>query len=120
MQYVLQFGMILGISFAGEILNALLPLPVPASVYGLCLMLILLCTGILKPDRIRGAATFLTDIMALMFVPAASGLMVRLNDLGTMLVPFLLAGTVGTLLVMVATGHAVQAVIRRTGGKKHD
>ena len=38
MKYVKQFGIILLISFAGEALNYLLPLPVPASIYGLVLM----------------------------------------------------------------------------------
>ena len=37
MKYLKQFGIILLISFAGEALNYL-PLPVPASIYGLVLM----------------------------------------------------------------------------------
>ena len=42
MKYVKQFGIILLISFAGEALNYLLPLPVPASIYGLVLMFLCL------------------------------------------------------------------------------
>ena len=39
MKYVRQIGIILGITLAGEFLNKILPLPVPAGVYGLFLML---------------------------------------------------------------------------------
>ncbi len=48
MKYLKQFGIILLISLMGEALRMLLPLPIPASVYGLVLMLIALMTGIIK------------------------------------------------------------------------
>lgn len=47
MKYVQQFSIILLISVIGEILKTFLPLPVPASVYGLVIMLVALLTGIL-------------------------------------------------------------------------
>ena len=42
----------------GEGLKMLLPLPIPASVYGLMLMLLALCTGILKVEQVKDAAVF--------------------------------------------------------------
>ena len=72
MKYVKQFAMILLVSFAGELLNYLLPLPVPASIYGLVLMLVCLLTGIIKLDAVRDTACFLIEIMPLMFIPAAA------------------------------------------------
>ena len=47
MKYLRQFVIILGVSFLGEILRVILPLPVPASVYGLICMLLLLKSGII-------------------------------------------------------------------------
>ena len=38
MKYIRQFLIILFISFLGEVLKYLLPLPIPASIYGLALM----------------------------------------------------------------------------------
>ena len=35
MRYVKQIGIIMGITLAGEVLNHMVPLPVPAGVYGL-------------------------------------------------------------------------------------
>ena len=43
-----QFLVIMAVSFVGEILHAVLPLPIPASVYGLILLLLALRFGIVK------------------------------------------------------------------------
>ena len=42
MKYLSQFLIILGFTFAGEALQRLIPLPIPASVYGLLLLYILI------------------------------------------------------------------------------
>ena len=117
MRYIKQLGVILGISFVGELLRKVLPLPIPASVYGLCLMLILLCTGVIKADSIRPTATLLIELMPLMFVPATVGVMQSWGILKTALLPFLLAVTVITAIVMGATALVVQKL---EGGKSDD
>ena len=38
MKYLKQFGIILVISFVGEILNYLIPLPIPAGIYGIIIL----------------------------------------------------------------------------------
>ena len=76
MKFVRQFMIILAISFVGELLHALLPLPVPASIYGLVLMLIGLQTGILPLSAVNEAGGFLIEIMPMLFIPAGVGLMV--------------------------------------------
>ena len=48
MKYVKEFGIILIVSLVGELLNYFLPLPVPASIYGLVLMFLCLMLGIIK------------------------------------------------------------------------
>ena len=45
MKYIKESAIIFGITMIGEFLNRLLPLPVPAGVYGLFLLLLLLCFG---------------------------------------------------------------------------
>ena len=54
MKYVKQFGIILLISFAGEALNYLLSLPVPASIYGLVLMFLCLQLRVFRLEDVRG------------------------------------------------------------------
>lgn len=115
MHFVLQLGVILGVSCAGELLRHVIPLPVPASVYGLCILLLLLVLGVVKADSIRPTASFLIEVMPIMFVPAAVGLMESWGILQPALVPFLLTATLITAVVMAVTALIVQ---KMEGGKK--
>ena len=75
MKYVKEFGIILIVSLVGELLNYFLPLPVPASIYGLALMFLCLMLGIIKLSDVHDTACFLIEIMPIMFIPPAVGLM---------------------------------------------
>lgn len=113
MKLLRQFLIILLLSFAGEGLHALLPLPVPASVWGLVLMLLCLCLGIIRLEQVERAADFLIVIMPVMFVPAAVGLTESWGVLRPVLLPVVAIMVLTTVLVMVVTGHVSQFVIRR-------
>ena len=91
MKFVRQFMIILAISFVGELLHALLPLPVPASIYGLVLMLIGLQTGILPLSAVNEAGGFLIEIMPMLFIPAGVGLMVSWGALNDAVLDFFVA-----------------------------
>ena len=112
MKHVQQFSIILLISVIGELLKTFLPLPVPASVYGLIIMLVALLTGILKLDQVKGAADFLVEIMPVMFVPAGVGLIKAWSTLKPICVPVLIMTFISTVIVMVVTGKVTQGVIR--------
>ena len=112
MKHVQQFSIILLISVIGELLKTFLPLPVPASVYGLIIMLVTLLTGILKLDQVKGAADFLGEIMPVMFVPAGAGLITAWSTLKPICVPVLIMTFISTVIVMVVTGKVTQGVIR--------
>ena len=107
-----QFLVIMAVSFIGEILHAVLPLPIPASIYGLVLM-----TGALKLDAVEDAGKFMIEIMPVMFIPAGVGLMESWGELKAVLVPVLVITLVSTIVVMVVSGRVTQAVIRLE--KKH-
>ena len=75
MKYVKQFWIILLFCALGEGFRVLLPLPIPASVYGLILLLVALLTGSIKLERVEETADFLVEIMPVMFIPAGVGLL---------------------------------------------
>ena len=52
MNILFQFSIILLISLAGEALSFLIPLPIPASIYGILLLFLLLCTGALRVQSV--------------------------------------------------------------------
>lgn len=118
MKYLRQFIIILAMSFAGELLHILIPLPIPASVYGLVLMLLALCTGILKLSQVKETAGFLIEIMPVMFIPAAVGLLDSWSALQPIWLPVILITILTTILVMAVTGQITQCMIRSDRQKK--
>ena len=116
MKYVKQFAIILLISLAGEMMSFILPLPVPASIYGLVLMLFSLLTGLIKLDAVRDTACFLIEIMPIMFIPPAVGLMASWDVIQANLVAYLIIAAVTTIVVMAVSGLVTQAVLKK--GKK--
>ena len=118
MKYVKQFGIILLISFVGELLNYLLPLPVPASIYGLILMFLCLQFRVFRLEDVTETAHFLIEIMPLMFIPAATGLMASWGAIRANLAAYLIIAVVTTVLVMAVSGRVTQFFLRR--GKKEE
>uniref|UniRef100_UPI00402560C4 CidA/LrgA family protein n=1 Tax=Gemmiger formicilis TaxID=745368 RepID=UPI00402560C4 len=116
MQYIFQFARITAFCLAGEVLAAVLPLPIPASVYGLLLLAAALKFGVLKLDQVRETGLFLTGIFPLLFVPAAAGVMELGSQLMNLLLPAVLAIVPITALVMAVTGMVAQ---KCAGGKEH-
>lgn len=117
MKFLRQFMIILLLSFLGEVLKMFIPLPIPASVYGLVLMLLCLVTGILKTSQVKEAAFFLIEIMPVMFIPAAAGLIDSWNVLQPLLLPILVITVVITIFVMVVTGKIAQMIAQKRGIK---
>ena len=111
MKYVKEFGIILIVSLVGELLNYFLPLPVPASIYGLVLMF--LC---LMLSDVHDTACFLIEIMPIMFIPPAVGLMASWDVIQANLVAYLIIAAVTTIVVMAVSGLVTQAVLKK--GKK--
>lgn len=115
MELVYQFARLLVFCFAGEVCHKLLPLPIPASVYGLLLLLAALRLGIVKPEKVSRAAKLLVGIFPLLFVPAAAGVMELWNELYAMLLPAVLALVAVTVLVMAVSGRVTQFFVRKGG-----
>ncbi len=112
MRYMKQLLIILAVSFAGELLHELIPLPVPASIYGLVLMFVLLCTGVIKLREVKETGDFLVEIMPMMFIPAVVGLLVTWDVLRPILIPVAVMTVVSTFVVMAVSGHVTQAVMK--------
>lgn len=119
MKYIFQFLRILTFCFLGEVLHSLLPLPIPASIYGLALLLAALRTGLVHLDQVKETAGFLVAIFPLLFVPGAAGIMELGELLAELWLSAVLAVALVTVLVMGAAGRVTQAVIRRKEAR-HD
>ena len=118
MKYIRQLLIILLVSFAGELLNYLIVLPIPASIYGMILMFILLCTGVIKIHQIKDVSKFLIDIMPLLFIPSAVGIMSQFEQLKNVWLEIILVTIMSTVVTMAVTGLVSQAVIRLKNNRK--
>lgn len=117
MRYIAQLAVIMVISFLGEVLAHFLPLPIPASIYGMALLFCGLMTGIIPLRAVRETGRFLVEIMPLFFVPAAVGLLDVWETVRIHWAAYAVIIALSTFVVMAASGWTTQAVMRRKGGK---
>lgn len=115
MKYLHQAVLIAAVTFLAEIVKYLLPLPVPASIYGLILLFILLKTGAVRLEAVEDVGNLLLELMPLLLVPASVSFLTVLDKLQGMLLPVLVMGLIGTTAVMIVTGRVAQWGIRRRG-----
>ena len=112
MKYILQFGIILLISFIGELLNSIIPLPIPASIYGMLILFTSLCTGILKLSHVRETGKFLITAMPLMFIAPATGLLQSWNEMQEFIIAIAVTVVFSTVIVITGAGHMTQLIIK--------
>ena len=118
MKYLKEVTIIFGITMLGEFLNYLLPFPVPSGVYGLFILLLMLCTGALHTEDVAEVGDFFLDTMPIMFIPAGVGLITSWSQLQPFLVPLLVITVVSTFVVMIVTGKVTDFLISKKEGKK--
>ena len=118
MKFIRQFLIIILISFAGELLHAILPLPVPASIYGLLILLAGLQTKVIPLKAVDEAGGFLIEIMPLMFIPAAVGLLEAWDIIRSVWILYLVVTIFSTIFVMAVSGMTTQYMIRYSASKK--
>lgn len=120
MKYAREFTLILAVSFFGEIIRRAIPLPIPASIYGLVLMLVFLCTGAIRLEWVEGAGNLLVAIMPLMFIPAAAGLIDVWEVVKPILLPLIVITILTTLIDIFVAGWVSQLIIRHRRKQKHE
>ncbi len=112
MKYIRQFTIIMVVSFLGECVKVLLPFKIPASVYGLVIMLAALMLGIIKLESVKETADFFIQNMPVMFIPPTVGLLAAWPLFKDMAIQFCVICFLTTIIVMVVTGHVSQFMIR--------
>ena len=118
MKYIKQFAIIALMTFLGECCNLLIPLPVPASIYGMILLFLSLQTGILKLSQIEETADLLLGVMPIFFISPTVSLMSSIGSIRDSLFGVAAVCIVSTAVVMVVTGLVSQTVIRHEKKEK--
>lgn len=118
MKYIKQFLIILAISFAGEILSFLIPFPIPASIYGIVILFVGLVTKLIPYESVKETGHFLVEIMPVMFIPAAVGLLESWGIIKESWFVYILLTLVTTIGVMGVAGRVTQYVAKKGAREK--
>lgn len=117
MKYIPQFLYILSFSFIGEVLQKAIPLPIPAAIYGLVLLLIALSTGLLKVRQVEDAANWLISIMPILYVPICVKILEYWGVISQNAAAIITITVVSTFLVFAVSGLVTQGLMKRRGKK---
>ena len=112
MKYLFQFIIIIVCSFMGEIMNYFIPLPVPASVYGMLILFAGLMFKIIKLENVEQTADFMLLIMPVFFISPSVSLISSYETMKGQFVAFVLIAIVSTVTVMVVTAWIAQKIIK--------
>ena len=124
MKYLKQLFIIVIVSFVGELIHFFVPLPIPASIYGLVILFLLLEFKIVKLEKVKDVSSFLLGIMPIFFVPPCVGFINAFPLMKQYGGQFIVIGIGTTILVMVSTGWVVQLIMnakeRKTKKKEEE
>lgn len=119
MKYLPQFLIIMGFTLLGEVLQRLIPIPIPAAVYGLVLLLAALCLKLIRPERVQDVAGFLTSILPVLFVSPAVGITEYWGLIAPDILPIFLI-VLGTTALVFGVAGKVTEILLGKGGGEHD
>ena len=118
MKYMKQIGVISTIAFVAELLYYVVPLPIPASVYGMAILFLLLCLGIIKMEMVEDVADWILSVMPIFFIAPTVGLIKAFEDIKGQVIPLVIISITSTVVVTAVTGVIAQGIIRLRGEKK--
>lgn len=108
--YLRQGALIFGFTLLGEALNRLLPLPIPAAVYGLILLFFALLFKIVKVEQVKQISNFLLTILPVLFVSPAVNLLESWGILAPHILPLVMIIISSTVIVFVVAGVISQRI----------
>lgn len=120
MKYLSQFMIIMSFSLVGEVLQRMIPIPVPASVYGLLLLFLALCKGIVKLEQVETVGGFLSSLLPVLFVPGAVGILENWGIIRDAVPAIFLLSFVSSVLTFFVSGRIAQRFVHREEDEEHE
>ena len=111
--YLKQSAWIFGFTLLGEALSRVIPLPIPAAVYGLVLLFLALCLKLVKVEQVSKVSDFLLTILPVLFVSPIVNLIESWSILAPHVIPIALLVLSSTVLVFAVAGLVSQAFCRK-------
>lgn len=116
LKILIQIGILCGLYWLSQCIEAILPVPFPASVISLLLLLALLVLRVVKVEQIREKADFLLGNLGFFFVPVSVSIMNYAGVIRENAAAFLTICVVSTVLTFAVTAAVVRLACRLLGG----
>lgn len=120
MKYIRQILLIFLFSFLGELLRSLIPLPIPASIYGMILLFLSLSARILRLEDIQEGGSFLVSLFPVLFVAPIVSLMDCWADIRSHLLPIMLILILSSIVCFFVSGRVTQWLVSRRKEDSHE
>lgn len=117
MKYFKQAFIIIVITLIAEVLSHVLPVPLPASIYGMVILFVCLMTGVIKLEQVENVGEWLIAVMPAMFVVPGAGFITSWASLQPHLLSWSVIISVTTILVMAVAGLIAQSLQKRQNAK---
>ena len=116
MRIIRQLFWVFLFSLLGEIISSVLAsiVAIPGSVIGMVLLFLALQMNVIDLEQVDEVGTWLTDNMAIFFVPAGVGLLANFDVLAEYWVQLIVIMVVTVSLMMLLVGKIVQGIKSRT------
>lgn len=118
MKYFKQAFIIIVITLIAEVLSHVLPVPLPASIYGMVILFVCLMTGVIKLEQVENVGEWLIAVMPAMFVVPGAGFITSWASLQPHLLSWSVIISVTTILVMAVAGLIAQSLQKRQNAKQ--
>lgn len=111
MKFLTQFFWILLFCAMGELLQVLVPLPIPAAIYGLVLLFLALSLKLIKVEQVADTAKYLIRVMGVFFVSPVVNLLAYWGVIAPNLGAICVIILVTTVLVFGVSGLVTKALL---------
>lgn len=102
---------IFGIYLVGELIVSLTHIPIPGNIIGLLLLLLGLCTKVIKVNQVETVANFFLDHLAFFFLPAGVSLMNSFGIIKANIIQIIIVCIITTAIIIASTGLIVQFIV---------
>ncbi len=94
-------------------MHVLLPLPIPAAIYGLVLLFLALVLGIVKVSQVDGVSKFLIATMGVLFVAPGVSILEVWETVAPSILWIILISLLSTAIVFAVSALVTQAMLKK-------
>lgn len=113
-----EFFIVLGALFLGYLISGALNVPIPSNVLGFLVLLLALCTGLLKVKHVEKVSDFIIRHLSIFFVVPTVGIMVHFQLIYSQFIKILVPLMLSILLGYLAAGKVTEMIINYADKKK--